>query len=774
MKKFKIKELHLESQEKISDVEIAYQTFGELNDDKSNVIWVFHAISGDTDVPTWWSGLFGKEKLFNPESHFIICANCIGSPYGSSRPQNFSFPQFTIRDLVKTYISLADSLGIDSIHTIIGGSFGGYQALEFSYSFPGAINHMILLASSSRESAWGIAVHEAQRMALKADASFGEEGGGVEGLKAARALGLLTYRTSEILIKNQTDEEYTLDEYKASSYIKYKGDKFSKRFDSLCLYYLTKCIDSHNIGRKRGGEVKALQSITIPTLIIGFTTDLLVPIASQKFLASHLPKAYFSEINSKYGHDGFLMEHQKITASIQKFYKNTSSGFKKRTLLKFGGSSLYGTRQINNLLNIIRSESQKNPIALVVSARGKTTDKLIELYNLAKNGQDYSSHFDDFVRYSKQDVEEVHIDTELRELNQILLAIKTLKLKSDIARDKVLVYGELLSASIIAALLENNNYKSEVVDARDCLICDEVDSRYEINLLQSKEATLKKFESVHPESIPVITGYIARNQEGEPITLGRNGSNYSASLFASFLHAAEVQNWTDIDGIYSADPSKVSSALKIDKMNYTEANELATFGMKLLHYKTILPLKKSKIPLVIRSTMEPLKTGTRIDQVGGEKGIKAVTSINDIALVTIEGNQLSPDIGIDARIFTCLQAQNIKVKMITQASTDNGIGLVISAAEAEKTRRLLHKEFDRELSLGTILSIDVNTEVGLVAIIGRHNFSLEKAISILRRNKIWMHLISNSITGKNISLVIDEAHLPQAVKLVHKEVYNVA
>ncbi len=777
MKTFKIKELQLESQKKISDLKIAYQTFGQLNEDKSNVIWVFHAISGDTDVPTWWSGLFGQEKLFNPESHFIICANCIGSPYGSSRPLDFSFPQFTIRDLVKTYLHLAKSLGIDAIHTVIGGSFGGYQALEFSYSFPGSIHHMILLASSSRESAWGIAVHEAQRMALKADASFGEEGGGVEGLKAARALGLLTYRTSEILIKDQTDEEYTLDAYKASSYIKYKGDKFSKRFDSLCLYYLTKCIDSHNIGRKRGGEVKALQSISIPTLIIGFTTDLLVPIASQKFLASHLPKAYFSEINSKYGHDGFLMEHQKIQDSIEKFYKNTNSGFKKRTLLKFGGSSLYGAKPIANLLNIIQSESQKNPVAIVVSARGKTTDKLIELYNLAKNGLDYSSYFDDFINYSKQDIEEiaeVNIETELSRLNNILLAIKTLRLKSDVAQDKVLIYGELISATIIAALLKHNNHKAEVVDARDCLICDEVDSRYEINLLQSKEATLKKFESLDPDSIPVITGYIASNQDGEPITLGRNGSNYSASLFASFLHATEVQNWTDIDGIYSADPSKVSNASKIEKMNYTEANELATFGMKLLHYKTILPLKKSKIPLVIRSTMEPLKSGTRIDQDGGEKGIKAVTSINDIALVTIEGNQLSPEIGIDARIFSALQGQNIKVKMITQASTDNGIGLIISEDDTEKARRLLRKEFDRELSLGTILSININTEVGLVAIIGRHNFSLEKAISILRKNKIWMHLISNSITGKNISLVIDEVHLPQAIKLVHEEVYGVA
>ncbi len=772
MNKFKIKELLLESEERIANIEIAFQTFGEMNQDKSNIVWVFHAISGNSDVLSWWPGIFGKDKLFDPNEYFIICANCIGSPYGSTHPIDSSFPQFTIRDFTQAYLKLAQHLDIDSIHTIIGGSFGGYQALEFSYSFIGQVEHMVLLASSAKESAWGIAVHEAQRMALQADATFGNKGEGRAGLRAARALGLLTYRTSEILIKDQTDKKNNLDGYKASSYMNYQSNKFSERFDSLCLYFLTKSIDSHNIGRKRGGEVNALQKISIHTLIIGFTSDLLVPIQSQKFLANHLPNAIFNEIDSEYGHDGFLMEHEKITDCILKFQKNTSTNSKRRAVLKFGGTSLYGKKQLDNFLNIIKEEYEKKPLALVVSARGNTTDKLIGLYHLAHKGLDFTIQLEEFVTYSLQDHEDIEIKTEINDLKIVLNAIKTLRLKSGFVKAKVLVFGELISAKIISQLLKRHNYASEMIDARECIFCDKIKGKYEVNVLQSKKATLKKFDTIDIDSIPVITGFIARNHMGDSVTLGRNGSNYSASLFASFLNASVVQNWTDIDGIYSADPSTVYSAIKIENMNYIEANELASFGMGLLHPKTILPLKKSNIPLLIRSINHPSKKGTTINQSGGEKGIKAVTCIDDVALVTIEGNRLKENIGIDARIFTALRSKNINIKMISQASTENGIGFVVSSHDALETELALRNEFTQELSAGFITSITTNSKVGIVAIIGRHNFSLEKAISTLRKNRIWMHLISNSISGNNISLVIDNKNLQKAVQLVHNEVYG--
>lgn len=759
-----------ESGQTLDELKIAYRTFGKLNKNQDNVIWVFHAISGHTDVMDWWSSLFGENKPYDPNKHFIICANCIGSPYGSTRPLDFSFPHFTVRDQANAYMKLADHLGVQSIHTVIGGSFGGYQALEFAHSYEGEIAHLILLASSSRESAWGIAVHEAQRMALRADSSFGNLNGGEEGLKAARALALLTYRTSNIMINDQTDSNNQIDDFKASSYVNYQGNKFSQNFDSLCLYYLTKCIDSHNIGRKRGGEIKALQKINIPTLVIGFTSDLLVPIESQRFLARNIPNAFLTEIDSTYGHDGFLMESEKISKSIKDFYSNSQKQ-ERRALLKFGGSSLYGKDQLNNVINIVKAESKKNPIALVVSARGKTTDKLIGLYELAKQGTDFTKELNAFITYSKNDID-LNQEFDLAELREILNAVKLLKIDSQKAKDRVMSFGELISANAISKLLNQNGLSTEIVDARDCLSFQMNDNRYEINYNQSKSATLKRFNSIDINTIPVISGFIASNEQGETITLGRNGSNYSASLFAQFLQASEVQNWTDVDGIYSADPTKVNHARKIKKMSYLEANELASFGMNLLHSKTIIPLKQTNIPLRILSTKFPDQAGTLIDKKGGEKGIKAVTSIDDVAMVTIEGNELKQNIGIDARIFSGLSAKHINVKMISQASTENGIGFVISATDANQAEAILLKEFEKELSSNHISSINVNLDIGIIAIIGRHNFALEKAISTLRKNNIWMHLISNSISGRNISLVVDKHLLNEAIGLVHGEVFD--
>lgn len=735
------------------------------------MVWVFHAISGHTDVLAWWPDLFGKGKLYDPDTHYIVCANCIGSPFGSTRPMDSSFPNITVRDQVQAYILLAEHLGLDRIHTVIGGSFGGYQALEFAYTYAGQIDHMILLASSARESAWGIAIHEAQRMALQADPTFGRPDQGQDGLRAARALAMLTYRTSEQLIIDQTDHGDRTDGFLAASYVKYHGRKFSEQFDALCLYYLTKCIDSHHIGRDRNGAAEALQNIYIPTLVIGFTSDMLVPIAAQRYLAEHLPNAALHEIDSTYGHDGFLKEHEKISSIINAFYSDRKPSTQ-RVVLKFGGTSLYGPAQLRNVLSIIKRERAEQPIALVVSARGKTTDLLIELYDSAVHGQDIEAQFDALQAYAMQDIDAEAVQTDLQELKLKLEAIHMLGLDTTEAKDQILAYGELMSAKAIVHLLKEAGLAAEMVDARDCLICHYHNGEAVVDPVESRVTTVDRFASIARDTIPVITGYIARDGAGHTVTLGRNGSNLSASLFANYLQAIAVQNWTDVDGIYSADPRAVANAIKIDRMTFEEANELAGFGMKLLHPKTILPLMQANIPLSIRSTQFPAHSGTVIDKVGGHRGIKAVSSVDDVALLTIVGSQLKENIGIDARIFTCLRAKNINVKMVSQASTENGIGLVVNASDAEEAELSLKKEFQQELQAHHMSSIKVNPDIAIIAIIGRHNYSLEKAISTLRKNGIWMHLISNSISGKNISLVVDRTKLKRAISLVHSEVYG--
>ena len=313
------KDFPLESGEVISQLKIAYHTYGQMNETKSNVIWVFHAFSANSDVSVWWPDMFGAKRLLDPEKYFIICANILGSPYGSSAPNDKSFPHFTTRDAVNAHFILAEKLGINEIYLAIGGSIGGNQALEFAYSFTGKIKNLILIACCARESPWAIAVHEAQRMALLTDPTFDKPEGGKAGLETARAIGMLTYKTPSLYNEQQADDDSAITDFKAASYIRYQGKKFSSRFSALSYYYLTKCMDSHNIGRGRGGEKKALSKITVPTLVIGIDTDMMIPVELQKSMSRAMPNALYREIQSAHGHDGFLTEIEKLTELIIKY-----------------------------------------------------------------------------------------------------------------------------------------------------------------------------------------------------------------------------------------------------------------------------------------------------------------------------------------------------------------------------------------------------------------------------------------------------------------------
>lgn len=314
----------LESGNYIYDLELAYHTFGKLNEKKDNVIWVFHALTANSDVIDWWPSLFGADLPIDPKDYFIICVNTLGSYYGSTGPRSInpdsnesyglSFPDFTVRDVVATQLLLANHLNIQKVKLALGGSFGGFQALEFAIMFPGKIDNLALLVTSAKETAWSIAIHESQRLSLTADQSFfgNEPTSGQDGLRAARGIGLLTYRTYEVYKQSQTDDDDRLTNFRASAYIRYQGDKLVKRFHAHCYWYLGRCLDTHNIGRGRGGLEKVLNMINIPTQVIGIQTDRLVPTAEQHYIASHIPDSEFIEIQSAFGHDGFLIEGTKI------------------------------------------------------------------------------------------------------------------------------------------------------------------------------------------------------------------------------------------------------------------------------------------------------------------------------------------------------------------------------------------------------------------------------------------------------------------------------
>jgi len=314
----------------LPEISITYHVFGKLNIDKTNVVWVCHHLTANSNAIEWWPGMVGQGCVIDPEKHFIVCANFIGSCYGTTgplttdpetgQPYYSSFPFPTIRDMVKAHILLRKHLGIEKIHLLIGGSMGGYQALEWCVMEKNISDNLVLLATSPAESAWGIAIHTAQRLAIEADSTWKDHSpsAGSKGLKAARAIGMLTYRNYQIMVQNQTDPDTEkLDNFKASSYIIYQGDKLAKRFNAYCYWLLTKSMDSHNIARGRGGNIeKILKEITQRTLLIGVTNDILCPLEQQQFLADNIPFATLVEIESTYGHDGFMVETEKISKHI--------------------------------------------------------------------------------------------------------------------------------------------------------------------------------------------------------------------------------------------------------------------------------------------------------------------------------------------------------------------------------------------------------------------------------------------------------------------------
>lgn len=322
--------LTLESGETLPSLEIAYHTYGTLNKEKNNVIWVCHALTANADVFDWWPGLFGENNFYNPNDYFIVCANNLGSCYGTTGPvssNSFSkFPHITIRDMVSGHDILRKHLGIEKIHTVIGGSQGGQQALEWAIQQPDVFSNLILIATNAKHSPWGIALNESQRLAITADETFYTDtpSGGQKGLAAARSIALLSYRNYNTYGETQKEETNDKrDDFKSSSYQRYQGQKLVNRFDAYSYITLSKAMDSHNVGRGRESVEKALAKVKAKTLVIGVSSDLLFPLTEQRLLANHIPNAFYNVIDSFYGHDGFLIETEKLTNEVKQFYCRT-------------------------------------------------------------------------------------------------------------------------------------------------------------------------------------------------------------------------------------------------------------------------------------------------------------------------------------------------------------------------------------------------------------------------------------------------------------------
>jgi len=317
------------------NIEICYHISDNDTSSKRKVIWITHALTANSDPSDWWDIVVGKGRLFDTDRYTVVCANVLGSCYGSTGPSSsarngkpflLDFPMLTVRDIVKQMEILAAGIGIREIDLLIGGSIGGFQAIEWAYSFKASnivdIKRVALIATNAKISPWGVAFNESQRMTLFADRSFAEAKdieGGKKGLAAARSIALISYRSYAGYCSSQPDDKDVLFDHRAVSYQRYQGKKLADRFDAYSYLSMLNLTDSHNIGRGRGGIAKALAAIEIPVLCIGIDSDYLFPAAEVKQMAEMLPYGEYREIKSLFGHDGFLLEKEQLELILEAF-----------------------------------------------------------------------------------------------------------------------------------------------------------------------------------------------------------------------------------------------------------------------------------------------------------------------------------------------------------------------------------------------------------------------------------------------------------------------
>lgn len=325
----------LESGVELPRLEIAYNTYGTMNPARSNVVWVCHALTANSDVADWWPHTVETGCFLDPAKWFVVCANILGSHYGTTGPLSVNpatgtpyygdFPDFTIRDMVAVHRVLADALGIGRIHALVGSSVGGFQAVEWAVDEPERFDKLVLIATAPVATPWAIAIDETQRMAIEADPTYGERrpDAAMAGLAAARAIGLLTYRGGEgyNLTQRETEPGKLLPRaaHRPCSYQQYQGLKLCRRYNAYSYVKILDAFDTHDVGRSRGGLEKALSRISAHTMTVGITTDMIFPPAEMRRLAAAIPGAAYEELASDFGHDGFLVEHQRLNDILTKF-----------------------------------------------------------------------------------------------------------------------------------------------------------------------------------------------------------------------------------------------------------------------------------------------------------------------------------------------------------------------------------------------------------------------------------------------------------------------
>ena len=751
-------------------ITLSYQVFGrELH--TAPVVLVNHALTGNSNVAGengWWASLVGPGKCIDSDRFTILCFNIPGNGYDGFLIENYL--DFVAADMARIFLWGLKSLGITSLYAIIGGSLGGGIAWEMAAREPALARHLIPVASDWKSTDWLIANCQIQERFLLNSR---------DPVHDARMHAMLCYRTPESFkerFKRSTNEE--LQVFNVESWLLHHGKKLQERFQ-LAAYKLTnQLLKTIDISRGGAERFRALQESDTHIHIIGVDSDLFFTASENRDTYRQLARARtnvtYGEIHSLHGHDAFLIEHDQMEELLRPVFRPDAENAPLK-VLKFGGTSLANGEGLERVLEIIRQKHQGGErLVVVLSAREKATDKLQEMLELAARGRDYRELFEAFAEYQQHTFTEVDLSDAFRGLEQLLEGVRLLGDYSLKVRDQVWAFGELIASRLLAELLVKQGVPAAWIDSRDLL---KTDARFgDAHILEgpSRENVLKRFSDLPQGTVPVVTGFIASTENGETTTLGRNGSNYTASLLANFLNADELENYTHVDGIYTANPDLVADARRISHLSYNEANELANFGASILHAKTIIPLLEKNIPLRIRNTFDKESRGSLISAAPSEGGAQALSVIEDEALIQLEGRGLLGKVGVDARIFRALGQSGISVGMVSQGSSERGIGLVVRASDAEKARTALENEFEADLESRDINRIVTTPDVAVISLVGQDLSSFHKPYNALIRNQVVPLLFNNAVTGRNVSLVVRSEQMLKALNVMHSQVFGVS
>lgn len=458
-------------------------------------------------------------------------------------------------------------------------------------------------------------------------------------------------------------------------------------------------------------------------------------------------------------------------------------------VLKFGGSSVANVENINKVVSIVNKTSQKDKTVLIVSALGGVTDLLLTAAKLAAQGDEayaeqlaiiekrHLSAVQELIPVARQSSLLSAVKKQCNEIEDICNGIFLLRELSPLTKDRVVGYGELLSTQIISATLIAEGIENTWKDARELIITDlsygnaRVDFEKTNHLIEAffKESTSRLF---------VIPGFIASGSNHTTTTLGRGGSDYTASIIAAATNANLLEIWTDVSGIMTADPNLVTNAKIISHISYQEAMELSHFGAKVIYPPTIQPVLKKNIPVKVKNTFAPLNEGTLIDSAAQQNGniIRGITSINNIALLGLEGSGMVGIPGFSKRLFESLANAQINVIMITQGSSEHSICVAVEEANASKAKQYIDQAFHTEIAAGQVDPLIVENALSIVAVVGDHMKNHPgisgKMFGALGRNGVNVRAIAQGSSERNISAVIYKSDVKKAINVLHEEFFE--